>query len=257
MKSDASDPSPALTPEAADSPHSRPGAGFWILILLSLAAVGMVAFLQYSRVDRARLRESAREQLNARPEPLPIIATLPDFTLIESSGQRVSLNDLRGRVWVADFFFTYCAGPCPVMSRRMKELRHILKDQKMEDVVCVSISVDPARDTPRVLKEYGQMMQAEQGQWLFLTGQKPQIFDLAVHGFKVAVADESQAQDQILHSTRFVLVDRVGRIRGYYKALADDEEMDPSLATSGRGLPRDIKMRLLSDITALRKEEAR
>ncbi len=257
MKPDASHPTPASSPESAESPHSRPGTGFWILILLSLAAVGMVAFLQYSRVDRARLRDSAREQLNAKPEPLPVIATLPDFTLIESSGQRVSLNDLRGRVWVADFFFTYCAGPCPVMSRRMKELRQILHGEKMEDVICVSISVDPARDTPRVLQEYGQMMQAEQGKWLFMTGEKPQIFDLAVKGFKVAVADESQAQDQILHSTRFVLVDRVGRIRGYYKALADDEELDPSLATPSRGLPRDIKRRLLADITALRKEEAR
>lgn len=226
--------------------------------MLSLAAVGGVAFLQYSRVDRARLRQAALEQQSApKPEPLPVIATLPDFTLIDSSGKRVSLNDLRGRVWVADFFFTYCAGPCPVMSRRMKELRKILKDEKMDDVVCVSISVDPERDTPKVLAEHAEMLKAEPGKWLFMTGKKSQIYDLAIKGFKVVVADPEQADEQILHSTRFVLIDRLGRIRGYYKALADDEEMDPQLAVPGRGLPHDIKSRLLTDIRLLRQEAAK
>jgi cytochrome oxidase Cu insertion factor (SCO1/SenC/PrrC family) len=139
----------------------------------------------------------------------------------------------------------------------MKELRQLLKDEKMEDVICVSISVDPAHDTPKVLHEYGRMFEAEPGKWLFMTGQKSQIFELAVKGFKVAVADESQASDQILHSTRFVLVDRLGRIRGYYKALDDDEEMDPTLAVPERGMPRDMKLRLLGDFRALRQEDAR
>jgi cytochrome oxidase Cu insertion factor (SCO1/SenC/PrrC family) len=95
-------------PSSSDNPHARPGTGFWLLMILSLAAVGGVAYLQYTRVDTARLRQAAKEQLAAKPEPLPVIATLPDFTLIDSNGKRVSLNDLRGRVWVADFF-TFCA----------------------------------------------------------------------------------------------------------------------------------------------------
>ena len=147
-------------------------------MLLSLAAVGGVAYLQYSRVDKARLRQASMEQLvSTKPEPLPLIATLPDFTLIASTGKRVSLNDLRGRVWVADFFFTYCAGPCPVMSRRMKELRQLLKDEKMEDVLCVSISVDPATDTPERLKAWGAKFHAGEG-WTFVTGNKPQVDEL-------------------------------------------------------------------------------
>jgi cytochrome oxidase Cu insertion factor (SCO1/SenC/PrrC family) len=223
-------------------------------MLLSLVTVGGVAYLQYARVDKARLRKASMEQLTSpKPEPLPVIATLPDFTLIDSGERRVALNDLRGRVWVADFFFTYCAGPCPVMSRRMRELRQLLKEEKMDDVVCVSVSVDPDRDTPKVLAEYAEMMKAEPGRWLFLTGKKQQIYDLAIKGFKVGV-DAEQPDEQILHSTRFVLIDRLGRIRGYYKALDDDEELDPQLAVPGRGMPADIKSRLLTDIRLLRQE---
>jgi len=70
-------------------------------------------------------------------------------------------------------------------------------------------------------------------------------------------ADAEQADEQILHSTRFVLVDRLGRIRGYYKALADDEEIDPQLAVPGRGMPQDIRTRLLTDIRVLRDEAAK
>ena len=256
MNADSSNSMPAPPPSAG--PHSRPGTGFWILMILSLAAVGAVAYLQYARMDKARLRKASMEELTApKPEPLPVIVTLPDFTLIDSSGRRVALNDLRGRVWVADFFFTYCAGPCPVMSRRMNELRQILKEEKMDDVVSVSISVDPERDTPKVLAEHAEMLKAEPGKWLFMTGKKSQIYDLAIEGFKVVVADPEQADEQILHSTRFVLVDRQGRIRGYYKALDDDEEMDPQLAVPGRGLPKDIKSRLLNDIRVLRQEDAK
>jgi protein SCO1 len=256
MKADSSNPMSQTPPP--ESPHTRPGGGFWKLLLLSLAVVGGVAYLQYSRVDKARLRKAALEQQYApKPEPLPVIATLPDFTLIDSSGQRVSLNDLRGRVWVADFFFTYCAGPCPVMSRRMNELRQLLKEEKMDDVVCVSVSVDPDRDTPKVLAEHAEMLKAEPGKWLFMTGQKSQIRELATKGFKIAVEATGPADEQILHSTRFILIDRLGRIRGYYKALADDEELDPQLAVPGRGMPQDIRTRLLTDIRVLRDEAAK
>lgn len=236
-------------PNETQSRHSAPGAFFWILMVLSLLGVGGLSLLKYLQTDRDRLRQIAAE----RREPLPMVAELPDFTLTERSGKEVSLADLRGRVWVADFIFTHCAGPCPIMSIRMKEFQDILKKERMDDVACVSISVDPERDTPERLREYADALGAETGRWLFLTGPNRTIRDLAIKGFKIAVQDPEQGDDQIIHSTRFVLVDQKGRIRGYYSAMTEEEELDPSTAGSERGLPSEARSRLLNDIRRLRR----
>ena len=241
--------SETAVPEQAQARHGAPGAFFWILMVFSLLAVGGLSLLKYLQTDRDRLRQIAAEQR----EPLPVIAEIPDFTLTERSGQEVGLDDLRGRVWVADFIFTQCAGPCPIMSIRMKEFQDILKKERMDDVACVSITVDPERDTPARLREYADALGAETGRWLFLTGPNRKIRELAIKGFKIAVQDPEQGDDQIIHSTRFVLVDQKGQIRGYYSAMTEEEELDPSTAGSEQGLPAEARSRLLTDIRRLRR----
>ncbi len=234
-------------------PEQRPGIGFWVLMLLSLGFVGGLAYMQYVHVDKARRGGAERP----KAELLPVIAELPDFTLIERSGRRVGLSDLRGRVWIADFVFTYCAGPCPVMSVRMAELQELLKMKRYDDVVSVTITVDPERDTPERLREYADALGAETGRWLFLTGETKPIRELAVKGFRIAVEDPEQGDDQILHSTRFVLVDQQGRIRGYYSVLTEEEEYDVQKAGTGTSIPEAVKRDLLADIRSLRREAAR
>ncbi|OWY71285.1 hypothetical protein B7486_11880 [cyanobacterium TDX16] len=233
----------------ADARHSAPGATFWILMVLSLLSVGGLALLKFLQTDRDKLHKIAAEQR----EPIPVLNTLPDFTLTERSGKPVALADLRGRVWVADFIFTHCAGPCPVMSMRMKQFQDLLKKERMDDVVCVSFSVDPENDTPARLTEYADALGAEVGRWLFLTGEKRAIRDLAIKGFKIAVQDPEQGDDQIIHSTRFVLVDREGRIRGYYSAMTESEEIDPQTAGTEGGFPAEARSKLLSDIRRIRR----
>jgi protein SCO1/2 len=136
---------------------------------------------------------------------------LPDFTLTERSGKPLSLADLRGKVWVADFIFTRCPGPCPAMSRKFAELQRAFR--KLDDVRLVSISVDPEYDTPEVLSAYGDSYGADPERWFFLTGDKQTIIELAVDGFKISADDEPN-----LHGTHFVLVDRRGRIREFYRS---------------------------------------
>ena len=173
-------------------------------------------------------------------EPLPVLGQVPDFSLIERSGQAVSLKDLKGQVWVADFVFTHCAGPCPLLSRRMQSLQEPLADQP--GVRLVSFSVDPERDTPEVLAEYAKRYSAGD-RWLFLTGEKESLYWLIMDGFKLGVDDGSAVNagvpgpGTITHSTRFVLVDREGRIRAYYD-----------------GSSEDIAEQLLPDIQALLRE---
>jgi protein SCO1/2 len=153
----------------------------------------------------------------AKQAPLPVLGTVPEFSLIERSGRQIGLPDLRGHIWIADFIFTNCAGTCPVMTTAMVELQAETAKDNMNDVKLVSITVDPARDTPEVLKRFADGYGADAVQWHFLTGDSASIQQLANKGFRLSAATSGGSGDEpIIHSNRFVLVDRQARIRGYY-----------------------------------------
>jgi cytochrome oxidase Cu insertion factor (SCO1/SenC/PrrC family) len=138
---------------------------------------------------------------------------VPDFSLTESSGRTLTRDDLRGKVWVADFIFTRCAGTCPSMTGRMRQMQDTLPSE----INLISFTVDPDRDTPQVLAEYAKHYGAEGQRWLFVTGKKDELFKLSIEGFKLGVTDTGGTEiEPIMHSTRFVLVDKEGQIRGYY-----------------------------------------
>jgi protein SCO1/2 len=150
---------------------------------------------------------------------LPSYRTVPDFTLTAHTGEEFrSGEQLSGRIWVADFIFTSCTGPCPRMSARMRRLQEDLGD--LPEVRFVSFTVDPERDTPEVLAGYARRYQADAGRWWFLTGPMNRLDDLNRNAF--ALGDVKGGLD---HSTRFVLVDRRGVIRGYYLS-SDNEAME-------------------------------
>jgi protein SCO1/2 len=157
-------------------------------------------------------------------EDLPILATVPDFSLTEASGRTVTRRDLTGHAWVADLVFTHCGGICPTMSAAMSRL--VQSSSDLPDVRFVSISVDPERDTPEALTAYAERFMADRTRWFFLTGEESAIRSLAVGGLKLPVADgdPTQGEDAILHSQRFVLVDARSQVRGTYD-VRDQEAM--------------------------------
>jgi protein SCO1/2 len=151
-------------------------------------------------------------------ESLPALAMVPEFSLVEAGERNVSRADLEGRVWVASFIFTRCAGSCPIMMHRIGQLLKMLPAR--QDVRLVSFSVDPEFDTPAVLRAYAERHGADRQRWWFLTGEKAAIHALARQGFRLAVEDAAEDDaEPILHSTKLVLVDRRGRIRGYYDGM--------------------------------------
>lgn len=216
-----------------------------------VVCIGGAAYLQFGRTPHPRPAQSAPQSANT----LPILSTVQDFALTERDGRPITRKTLLGHVWIADFFFASCAGTCPVMSKRLQWLGDELQRQHMDEVICVSVSVDPTRDTPQVLQKYAAKHQASPTRWLFLTGNLPQIEDLAVKSFKLG-APEALPGEQILHSTHFFLIDRKGCIRGSYTALTDEEEEDLMHVPADRALPDCEKRRLLADVQALLREHS-
>lgn len=152
-------------------------------------------------------------------EGLKVFGTVPDFLLVERSGKQVALADLKGKIWIANFIYTNCPDTCPVQSAQMKELQAQFIGEK--DLRLVSITVDPKRDTPKVLSEYANRFQANPELWFFLTGEKEMIYRLAQEGFRLGAVEIPHEKRPAsgathTHSPRFVLVDRKAQIRGYY-----------------------------------------
>jgi len=153
---------------------------------------------------------------------LPEYSLAPDFDLTDRSNRQVTRQDLEGKVWIADFIFTRCTGICPAMSANMAKLQNKLP----KEVRLVSFSVDPDHDTPAVLSEYADRYNADSERWFFLTGSAGAIEQLSVGGFKLALDPTAGSEaEPITHSSRFVLVDQQGHIRGYY-GNEDPEALD-------------------------------
>jgi protein SCO1/2 len=195
-----------MTAAAARPARTALGVG-----ALLVAVLGVVMWLGTKTLERAEA-------------PLPVLATVPEFALTEASGEAVSLADLRGRPWVADLIFTSCSGICPRMTKEMAALRKSTAD--LPDLRFVSFSVDPETDTPEVLREYASRFVDDRTGWLFLTGDEATVRRVAGEGFLLPVqdGDPTRGDEAVLHSSRFVLVDRDGRVRGTYD-VADSEAM--------------------------------
>lgn len=147
---------------------------------------------------------------------LDTFGTVPDFTLTDQTGAAFSsATELHGVDWIADFIYTTCPGPCPRMSSQMHEVQTALS--AVDGVRLVSFTVDPAHDTPPVLADYAHRFGAKQGIWFFLTGPEDALHHLSRDAFMLGDVNGS-----LEHSTRFVLVDRRSRIRGFYLTSEPD-----------------------------------
>jgi cytochrome oxidase Cu insertion factor (SCO1/SenC/PrrC family) len=177
------------------------------LILIPIVTLLLLIWLQQAKVKMLRQRT------------LSSYGSVPSFELTNQDGQPFGSAQLNGKIWIADFVYTTCPGPCPMISSRMSELQTPFVKT---DVHLVSFTVDPAKDTPQVLRGYAETLHAESGRWDFLTGPQSTIYNLSRNGFKLAVSDGSEEKGIPVHSTRMILVDRHGQIRGYYDATEPD-----------------------------------
>lgn len=214
-----------MTSEAPSSRVPPLLATALVFVLLAVVAVGL--WLVMSRPSGG-------------PD-LPRLGAAPDFTLVSEQGRTVTRADLAGRVWIADFIFTRCGGSCPILSARMAALAE--RTAAVPGIRFVSFGVDPEYDTPEILAEYGRKLGADPARWTFLHGDRPVIRALIKDGFKLAIEDGvADSVEPILHSTRLVLVDGEGTIRGYYDGMeqppVDELEKDARALAAALKEPR-------------------
>ena len=227
---------------------TRPPLVLLILVLLSAGGLAL-GWTWYVWQVRSNSRASNLEGLH-------VFYPLPDFSLTGKDGQRVTRADLLGNLWVANFIYTHCTDTCPLQSARMADLQKEFTDPHLR---FLSISVDPTRDTPAVLRAYALRFGAGD-RWWFVTGEKVPIYQLVQEGFHLSVEDPSDTaapaapprpvqpsarasvldrfaeflvppalahtpseflEPPFLHSSWFVLGDHQARIRGYYKTEDD------------------------------------
>lgn len=173
--------------------------------LLFCAAVSVVAFVLEMRKNRQA--------------PLPHFSHVGEFHLIERSGRTVGRADLAGKIVVVDFFFGSCSAECQVVNQRMREVQRLTS--AMDDVSLMSITVDPASDTPQALSRYAAQLEASTNRWLFLTGEKTNIYPFIQDSFLLAAGEpDTSVSFGFIHSTKIALVDKHGIVRGYYDGLA-------------------------------------
>lgn len=174
-----------------------------------------------------------------RPEPLafPVISSTGDFILTNQFGKPVTAADLRGHPWMGNIIFTRCAGPCPAMTKAMKQIQ----DATDKRVRLVTLTTDPDNDTPDVLRHYGQKYGADFNRWSFLTGSKQQIGRLAVDGLKLTAQEKAATErenpaDLFIHSTAFVLLDQSNNLRAAFQL--DDPDLKSKVRQATRSLLR-------------------
>ena len=160
---------------------------------------------------------------------------IPEFELTNQLGRKVTLSEIEGKVAVVNFFFTSCPTICPKMMRSMQTVQELYLND--DQVVLLSYSVDPKRDTPTRLAKYGDAYHIDPDKWSLLTGSKKEIYRLARNGYYLAASQGDGGDHDFIHSENLVLIDRQKRIRGYYDGT-EAESVD----------------QLINDITKLKRE---
>jgi cytochrome oxidase Cu insertion factor (SCO1/SenC/PrrC family) len=204
------------TTAAPVQPPATSGPSFyrWLMMVLAIV-IALLALYRVTDTEPGTLQKA-----------LPKISVIPPFTLTERSGRPISNRDLAGKIWIADFVYTTCPGPCPLVTAELAKIQGQLAGDA--HVQLVTFTVDPQTDTPAVLAKYADTYHADPDKWWFLTGPEKPLYALIQNGFLQAVQDNRGQQAEpgaftVTHSTYYALMDANGVMRGVYQSQDADE----------------------------------
>lgn len=179
-----------------------------LYIVLSSGKHNMLQLKYYGPRDVNRYTKDGKEMVDT------IHHTIPDFSFVNQNGETITQETTKGKIYVADFFFTTCGSICPKMSSQLAVVQEKLKE--MNDVLILSHTVNPENDSVEVLKAYAKEYGALDGRWHLLTGDKKELYDIARNGYMVNALEGDGGPDDFIHSEKFILVDKNRNVRGIY-----------------------------------------
>ena len=216
-----------MSPVQTNPPPPTPAAPSFYRWLIMVLGIMILLVVLYRASDT---------EPEAPPSQLRRISVIPPFSLTERSGRQVTNRDLTGKIWVADFVYTTCPGPCPLVTAELARVQAATMNDP--HVQLVTFTVDPVNDTPGVLAKYADAYHADPNKWWFLTGPEKAMYDLIQNGFLQAVQNNrgqplEPGQGPVTHSLYFTLIDGEGNMRGAYDSTDGAERPE---------LLRDIKI---------------
>ena len=143
------------------------------------------------------------------------------FKFVDQDSAFVTNDTYKGKIYVADFFFTSCRTICPIMKTQMVRLYELTKD--MDDVMLLSHTIDPEYDTVALLHDFAKRLGVESKRWHFVTGVKDSIYKIAQTSYFATAMEDKTEPDGFIHSGAFLLIDKQGRIRGKYDGTKEEE----------------------------------
>jgi protein SCO1/2 len=184
-------------------------------IWLFFGAVISLPFLVYTGINWYERSE----------KKLPVLISsehvIADYELSNQKGETVTTKDWENKIVVANFFFSHCPSICPKMTRNLKSVQQAYAGSN--EILIVSFSVDPERDSVSVLNKYANRFAINETSWQLLTGAKKEIYKLARNSFQVTATDGDGGENDFIHSNKIILVDRTKHIRGYYDGTDEKE----------------------------------
>lgn len=143
-----------------------------------------------------------------------VFHAIRDFSFQNQYNETITLKDVKGKVFVCDYFFTTCQSICPIMSNQMERVQEAFKKEK--NVLILSHTVDPEEDSVATMMSYAKSHKAIQGKWHFLTGSKPALYEQARVSYLLDAEEGNGGEEDFIHTDKFALIDWNGNIRGYY-----------------------------------------
>lgn len=176
-------------------------------------------------------RKAVTKTIDGKVVTDSVYHTIPDFTFVSQYGDTVTAQNVAGKIYVADFFFTTCPTICPKMKVQLKRVYE--KFRNNQDVAFLSHTINPEHDSVAVLKEFADNLGVTGRQWLFVTGDKEAIYDIGQNSYMVTAQEDSSAPGGVVHSGAFILVDKDRHIRGIYDGTTE-EGVDKLMADMDR-----------------------
>lgn len=228
--------------------------GILLMVFIPVLAYFIMRFLPPANSLPHRLfYEDVRKTVKGGKETVDTVwSKVPDFKLVNQLGDTVSFSDLQGKIIVADFIFTRCPVICPKMTHNMKLLQTAVRNndragsREPNFVHFISFTVDPEHDSVEVLKRYADRHQIDPRNWWLLTGDKKQIYELALRGMKMGIND-TDVDTAFIHPQKFVLMDKERVIRA-----RKDEWGNPKLYN---GLDTNDVKKIAEDVVLLAIEK--